>query len=372
MPGRSRHRRRRSRMSCPQRGPARGQIGPAVARERTGTPGVCPCAWWNAWWNRSTVVVASYRSQRQRDPLHGDRARVDEIGSARAACEAVGKSHGEWPLRLRELDREGRERGPVRRSMASVFSPTAPMRPRISAPHGSCEMPRHFLSFSEWADAGARDAWKSILDFAKGLVACRELCDDFLGVDYSQVTTSDLERADASRSGAATEEHCAAVETAFVRELELDTHAIREPPRAAAHHDRGDEPMELVDQTGLDRPGGEPGTAHGEVAVRRRLQSRTSSGSKSRSIPVFAVDAVTNVVDYTHLVGGPGSPRSPSRMVAGRRPRARSPVRHHLVHPPPVQVGADRPLEVVDERGGPPRRVRPSRSCPLDGDAAVE
>jgi hypothetical protein len=29
--------------------------------------------------------------------------------------------------------------------------------------------------------------------------------------------------------------------------------------------------------------------------------SRTSSGSKSRSIPVFAVDTVTNVVEYTTL-----------------------------------------------------------------------
>ena len=38
--------------------------------------------------------------------------------------------------------------------------------------------PRRFLSFSEWADAGARDARKSSPGFAKGLAACRELCDD--------------------------------------------------------------------------------------------------------------------------------------------------------------------------------------------------
>jgi heme-degrading monooxygenase HmoA len=48
---------------------------------------------------------------------------------------------------------------------------------------------RHFLSFSEWADAGARDAWKSSPEFAKGLAACRELCDDFVGADYSQVAS---------------------------------------------------------------------------------------------------------------------------------------------------------------------------------------
>lgn len=49
--------------------------------------------------------------------------------------------------------------------------------------------PRHFLSFSEWADTGARDAWKSGPGFAKGLAACRELCDDFVGSDYSPVAS---------------------------------------------------------------------------------------------------------------------------------------------------------------------------------------
>jgi len=49
--------------------------------------------------------------------------------------------------------------------------------------------PRHFLSFSEWADGGARDAWKSSPEFAKGLAACRQLCDDFVGTDSSQVAS---------------------------------------------------------------------------------------------------------------------------------------------------------------------------------------
>jgi heme-degrading monooxygenase HmoA len=49
--------------------------------------------------------------------------------------------------------------------------------------------PRHFLSFSEWTDAEVRDAWKSSPEFAKGLAACRELCDEFVGSDYSQAAS---------------------------------------------------------------------------------------------------------------------------------------------------------------------------------------
>jgi heme-degrading monooxygenase HmoA len=45
---------------------------------------------------------------------------------------------------------------------------------------------RHFVSFSEWANGGARDAWKSSEAFATGLAGCRELCDEFRGADYSE------------------------------------------------------------------------------------------------------------------------------------------------------------------------------------------
>jgi heme-degrading monooxygenase HmoA len=47
--------------------------------------------------------------------------------------------------------------------------------------------PRHFVSFSDWDDAGSRDAWKAGPEFASGMAACRELCDDFQGADFSQV-----------------------------------------------------------------------------------------------------------------------------------------------------------------------------------------
>ena len=51
------------------------------------------------------------------------------------------------------------------------------------------EDPRHFVSFSEWTDAAARDAWKASPAFATGLAGCRELCDDFKGSDLSQAAT---------------------------------------------------------------------------------------------------------------------------------------------------------------------------------------
>ena len=82
----------------------------------------------------------------------------------------------------------------------------------------------------------------------------------------------------------------------------------------------------IVDQTGFDRPSRTAGTANGEVAVRRRLHvPDLLFGVEVPSIRVFAVDAVTNVVEYTTLSAACQSPRSPTQKVAGRRPRARSP-----------------------------------------------
>lgn len=47
--------------------------------------------------------------------------------------------------------------------------------------------PRRFLSVSDWDDAGTRDMWKGSPEFAVGLAACRELCEEFRGADYSAV-----------------------------------------------------------------------------------------------------------------------------------------------------------------------------------------
>jgi len=46
---------------------------------------------------------------------------------------------------------------------------------------------RHFISFSEWKDAGARGAWKNSEGFMERFGACRELCDDFSGADHERV-----------------------------------------------------------------------------------------------------------------------------------------------------------------------------------------
>jgi len=48
---------------------------------------------------------------------------------------------------------------------------------------------RRFLSFSHWDDGESRDKWKTSPEFAKGLAACRELCDDFQGADFSGVVS---------------------------------------------------------------------------------------------------------------------------------------------------------------------------------------
>jgi heme-degrading monooxygenase HmoA len=49
--------------------------------------------------------------------------------------------------------------------------------------------PRHFLSFSDWADAPSRDAWKGSPEFERDLASCRELCDEFAGADSAQVAS---------------------------------------------------------------------------------------------------------------------------------------------------------------------------------------
>ena len=47
--------------------------------------------------------------------------------------------------------------------------------------------PRRFVSYSEWSDARARDAWKQSARFSEGFAACRAFCDDFQGGDFTAV-----------------------------------------------------------------------------------------------------------------------------------------------------------------------------------------
>jgi heme-degrading monooxygenase HmoA len=53
----------------------------------------------------------------------------------------------------------------------------------------SVASPRNFLSFSDWKSAESRDTWKASPEFARGMAACRELCEDFQGGDFTGVVS---------------------------------------------------------------------------------------------------------------------------------------------------------------------------------------
>src|SRR4051794_5903884 len=76
----------------------------------------------------------------------------------------------------------------------------------------------------------------------------------------------------ASRPDAVVEVNHAVAEAALVEELELQADMVGEGLFAASHHDGREEQVALVDQPGLDRLGGEVGTAHGDVTSRCRFQ----------------------------------------------------------------------------------------------------
>lgn len=44
---------------------------------------------------------------------------------------------------------------------------------------------RHFISFADWDSAEALGRWRSLPGFAERLAACRDLCDDFRGSNYT-------------------------------------------------------------------------------------------------------------------------------------------------------------------------------------------
>jgi heme-degrading monooxygenase HmoA len=46
--------------------------------------------------------------------------------------------------------------------------------------------PRHFVSFAEWEDTGARERWRQSPEFEQKFTACRDLCDEFYGADYQR------------------------------------------------------------------------------------------------------------------------------------------------------------------------------------------
>jgi hypothetical protein len=62
-----------------------------------------------------------------------------------------------------------------------------------------------------------------------------------------------------SSDGAVVEVHHTLAESAFVQQFELQADIVGEERVAASHHDGRDEQVDLVDQPGLDRLGGEVG-----------------------------------------------------------------------------------------------------------------
>ena len=172
--------------------------------------------------------------------------------------------------------------------------------------------------------------------------------------------------------GSVAEEDHAAADPAFVHELELDGDLVGEPSRAAAEHDRRDEPKEHVEETCLDRPGGEPGTTHGEVSIRRclhlpdRRRVEVPFDPRPRWSLLQGFEYMTlSTACQLRVVANRG------RLV-GEATVCAVPVPHHLVHPPPVQVGADPSLEALDERVDLVVRSRPVEAALLLRDIAIE
>jgi quinol monooxygenase YgiN len=49
--------------------------------------------------------------------------------------------------------------------------------------------PQRFTSFAEWTDESARAAWRASPEFQSKLAECRELCEEFTGLDYTETVT---------------------------------------------------------------------------------------------------------------------------------------------------------------------------------------
>jgi quinol monooxygenase YgiN len=47
--------------------------------------------------------------------------------------------------------------------------------------------PGHFVSFAEWDDIAARDAWKNDPGFMERFGSCRALCEGFHGSNYQRL-----------------------------------------------------------------------------------------------------------------------------------------------------------------------------------------
>src|SRR5687767_2681 len=80
------------------------------------------------------------------------------------------------------------------------------------------------------------------------------------------------------RPGAVVEVNHAALETAFVQQFELQADVCGEVPFTTSNYDGRDEQVALVYQPGLERLGGEVGTAHADVTFRLRFHPTNRFG----------------------------------------------------------------------------------------------
>ena len=51
------------------------------------------------------------------------------------------------------------------------------------------QVPNHFVSFAEWSDADARDAWKQTEGFMQRQGAAKALCEKMSGSDFDRVVS---------------------------------------------------------------------------------------------------------------------------------------------------------------------------------------
>src|SRR5215213_8259645 len=173
--------------------------------------------------------------------------------------------------------------------------------------------------------------------------------------------------------GAVAQVHHAVAEPALVQQFELKPDPVGEELLAAAQHDGPDEQVVLVHQPGGDRMGAEGGTAHGEITLGGRLQVPDRFGVKVWFDPRPGGGGRRQRPGVHDLVGRlPDLGELPRAGRLGRGGGVGLPDLHQLVQPASVQVGADRPQQVVDEGevllvGCPPVEL-----AVLVGDVAVK
>jgi ATP/maltotriose-dependent transcriptional regulator MalT len=156
------------------------------------------------------------------------------------------------------------------------------------------------------------------------------------------------------------EEDEAAVEPALVAQLEIDAEIVREHLLASADDHRREEQVVLVDESCLHRLAGEIGTGDGEVVTGVLLQP---ADVLEVELPLEPRPGAG------HRVEGPGEDdlvgRAPDLRVVLDHGRLAGEVQglpgdHHLVHPASIEIGPDRPREVVHESVNLLVRLRPT------------